>query len=532
MCKRIIIISIYLITCKVAFGQFLQEKTSTASRVRLNVSNLGTFGNAFRGYRDGTGHPSCEFPAGSGVEHMFESGFWFGGIVNGEELVSTSAVDASQGFIVGQSGYEFTTENQLLEERSSIPSSPFFSNSAVSHQDFVSFITDSNTIVPGTAIPILDHSNPLFIEVKTESYNWNFPHSDFFVVLNFTLFNHSPFTVEDAYFSFWANNVVRNINSTPPGQGGAAFYNKGGNGYIDSLSMAYTFDHSGDIGFTDSYVAQKFLGAQDKFGFHHPDIDSAFNQQTGQFYKDEFESTYNAWIFNSLTDSIFFSPSNDLQRYLKQMNGLNENQCWNQNSSSNPSCNSQSLQEQLKLAGNRSDLVSVGPFKNFNAGDSINVTFAIVLAEKNEDGLPNAEDTRAQKKFLFENASKAQLTYNGEDINFNGILDANEDFNGDGKLTRYLPTESPLNISKIQSNHEIVIHQNKGSLYVKNLGQEVFDGTIRIIDLTGKVVFSKSSNLILPNQSLLIQSRLFRGIYILEATNINGSKKCLRFFNN
>ena len=60
-------------------AQSYQEKTTNASNVRLNVTNLGTFGNAFRGYRDGTGNPSAEYPAGSGVEHLFEGGIWIGG---------------------------------------------------------------------------------------------------------------------------------------------------------------------------------------------------------------------------------------------------------------------------------------------------------------------------------------------------------------------------------------------------------------------------------------------------------------------
>ena len=60
-----------------------QEKTTNASNVRLNVTNIGTFGNAFRGYRDGTGDPSGEYPAGSGIEHVFEGGIWIGGKENG-----------------------------------------------------------------------------------------------------------------------------------------------------------------------------------------------------------------------------------------------------------------------------------------------------------------------------------------------------------------------------------------------------------------------------------------------------------------
>jgi len=55
-------------------GQTFDEKTTSSSNVRLNVTNSGTYGNAFRGYKNGSGNPSGEYPAGSGVEHLFESG--------------------------------------------------------------------------------------------------------------------------------------------------------------------------------------------------------------------------------------------------------------------------------------------------------------------------------------------------------------------------------------------------------------------------------------------------------------------------
>jgi hypothetical protein len=104
-----------------------QEKTTNASNVRLNVTNIGTFGNAFRGYRDGTGNPSGEYPAGSGIEHLFEGGIWIGGKENGGQVVvSTSAYDAPQGYAPGRGGFEFSIDSTItgaarnLQEKSSL----------------------------------------------------------------------------------------------------------------------------------------------------------------------------------------------------------------------------------------------------------------------------------------------------------------------------------------------------------------------------------------------------------------------------
>jgi hypothetical protein len=345
------------------------------------VTNIGTFGNAFRGYRDGSGTKSCEYPVQSGIEHLFESGIWFGGIVNGQTLVSTSAYDASSGYSTGRAGFEFTNKSGDLQYRSSFFDSPFFSPEAVSHEDLISVYTDENILIPGTQIQIQGHTNPMFVDVRGEVYNWSYSFSDFFVILNFYVVNNSQNLIDSAYFALWANTVIRNINITPAGSGGSAFYNKGGNGYLDSLFMAYCFDADGDVGFTDTYVGQKFLGAEDKNGFHHPLLDST----------NRFNSHYSTWQFNNSTDPIFFLPQNDAQRYQRMSAGLNYNQCWDQNSSQNPNCNALSLRESINQAGNRADLVALGPFRDFQPGDTINITYAFVLAPKNEDGNPNSE---------------------------------------------------------------------------------------------------------------------------------------------
>jgi hypothetical protein len=313
-----------------ALAQSFDEKTTNSSNVRLNVSNSGTYGNAMRGYRDGSGNPSGEYPAGSGVEHVFESGIWFGGLINGSTVaVSTASVDAPQGYSTGSSGFEFYPEpGDVLREISSLRNSPFYSPNAISHQDFIATYSDRNVQVPGTQTQIAGHLDPLNVEVTSRSYNWNYSFSDFFVILDFEIENTGNNTIDSAYFGLWANTVVRNINITPAGSGGAAFYNKGGNGYFDSLQMAYCYDNSGDVGFTDSYVGQKFLGAEDKNGFQHPEANPRFNAH------------YNAWQFNSTSDPIFFQPSNDNTRYQKMTRGLNDQPCWNATNATNSSCGS------------------------------------------------------------------------------------------------------------------------------------------------------------------------------------------------
>jgi hypothetical protein len=463
------IIAILLVSM-CASAQTFDEKTTTASNVRLNVSNSGTYGNAFRGYRDGSGNPSAEYPAGSGIEHIFESGIWFGGLINGATVgVSTAAVDAPQGYSTGSAGFEFyPEEGAILKESSSLRNSPFYSPSAISHQDFVAVYSDKNVQVPGTQTQIGSHTDPLFVEVTARTYNYNFSFSNFFVILDFDIENIGTNTIDSAYFGLWANTVVRNINITPAGSGGAAFYNKGANGYMDSLQMAYCYDHSGDVGFTESYVAQKFLGAEDKNGFHTPINDARF------------KAHYNAWQFNSTSDPIFFQPTNDNTRYQKMTKGLNDQPCWAENNTTNLGCGTKSYQEQLNEAGNRSDLVAVGPFLSFEPGDKIKVSYAYIFAKKKEDGNPNSDNNALQRSTLVANASWAQTAYNGEDVNSNGVLDAGEDLNGDNELTRFIlpaPPEIP--------NTKIVTSENKIEIYWANNAEASVDPISQLQDFEG-----------------------------------------------
>lgn len=465
---------VLFIACNATGQSSFSEKVTSASNVRLNVSNVGTFGNAFRGYRDGSGRQSCEYPAGSGIEHLFEGGVWVGGLIDGAVVaVSTSAYDAPSGYATGRGGFEFTAQvGSTLEERSSLFDSPFFTPEAVSHQDYVAEFSDSNLLVPGTNIPINSHSQPLNLGVRMETYNWNYSFSDFFVIVNLEITNHSDRKIDSAFVAIWTNTVVRNTNVTPAGSGGSAFYNKGANGYLDSMYMAYCYDHSGDIGFTESYVGQKFLGAEDQNGFKHPLIDPSF------------KTHYNSWEFNNSTNPVFFLPTTEQGRYAKMSGGLNHHKCWDKNSTQDPDCGSRSFREQLNDAGNRADLISVGPFRSFEPGETITVAFAFVVGKKLEDGLPNSTNSPYQQTIFKDNANWAQVAFNGEDKNFNGTLDAGEDADGDGEITRFI-LPAPPNIPRTK----IVTRQNAIDIYWSNNAEESVDPITLEKDFEGYRVY-------------------------------------------
>lgn len=427
---------LYAFIAAFAYGNLLfaqasfDEKHTTASNIGMTVSNLGIIGNAFSGSFNLEGQPSCEYPVNSGIEHLFDGGLWIGANINGSiTAVTTGALDASTGFSTGRPGFEFSAAvGSQLEERSSLFDSPFFDPNAISHQDFVSDFADTAIFVPGTQIQIANHDNPLGVDVHFESYNWNFAFANFFVILNFRITNIGSNTLDDLHIGYWVDPVVRNVNITQPG--GSAFFNKGGNGYIDSLYLCYEFDAAGEPQFTSSYVSTKFLGAEDKMGFRHPKLDPNFVDH------------YNTWQFNNSNDPLYFFPQDDNARYAKMTQGLNHlmppQQDWETQ-----------IKPAIRIASNRTHIVSVGPFSQLLPGESVDIAFAIVCAKRTEDGNPVADDTDEQKEGLIQNASWAQTAYNGEDANCNGILDPGEDKDGDGQITRFI-LPSPPDIPKVK----------------------------------------------------------------------------------
>lgn len=430
------------------------SKFTTVGNIGLTITNFGTYGHGFSLWPD---QPSCEYPKGSGIEHLFDGGLWIGGFVRGSStpFVTTGAVDATSVSARG-GGFEFTNgQGQKVVERSSLFDSPFYQPTAISHQDFVMNYTDSNTVL-SNGEPITGHT-PLGVVVRQETYAWNFPFADFFVIMNYTIKNTSTKFIDSVYVGLWTDAVVRNTKITGR-PSGSAFFNKGGNGYNDSIKIAYEFDSNGDPGFTDSYIGIQFLGAEPRL-------------QNKIILQGDSVSTVNfvSWQFRNTDDPNFFAPQDDIGRYAKMQGYFGGSNRWKDGI--NPSS--------LKTPSNRSIFLSNGPFSSIAPGDSINVVFAIVTAKKFGDELASL-DTEEQKRNLYINSDWALRAYHGEDRNRNGVLDPNEDLDGNGKITRYiLPTPpTPPKVKVVPDNQKATIYWDRRAEYSIDpiSGKQDFEG--------------------------------------------------------
>lgn len=461
------------------------SKFTNIGNIGITVTNFGTIGHGFSLWPD---QPSCEYPIGSGIEHLFDGGLWIGGYLSDNDqgsnkqgpFVTTGAVDASSIAQRGGGGFEYTNEEGTkVKERSSLIDSKFFSPDAVSHQDFVMDFNDTNRVYPESGEIILDHS-PLGISVHQETYAWNFPFADFFVIFNYWIKNVGDKYIDSFYVGLWNDTVVRNTNITSPRTGGS-FYNKSGNGFDDSLKIAYEFDATGDVGFTDSYIGIQFLGASEQ-------VDSV---------------NFVTWQFRNTSSTSFFAPQDDQQRYYKMegfFGGTNRYDDGIEPTS-------------LKQASNRSMLLSVGPIAQLAPGDSINVTFAYVCAKKFGSDLASM-DTDIQRTNLNNNANWAIRAYNGEDRNANGILDDGEDLDANGEITRYIlpaPPKSP----KVK----VIPESNKSTIYWDKRAEDSIDPISGKKDFEGYKLYRTNAGYDLTEAQDLLASM----IVMAEFDSMNNS---------
>jgi hypothetical protein len=493
------LIFVFLLQENCVLGQLLDEKVTSQANIGMTINNLGLIGNAFRGSYTQKQFPSCEFPVGSSIEHMFQGGIWVGAYKSSRRkqanpdtsagqpdsilvksmlgpYVSTACFDSPVGYSTGSRNFEFTPVSNSISERSSLPQRESYRPDAISHQDLITTATDKNKFIPGTnpPLPVSEHLFPLNVDVKLESYNWNFSFANFFVILNYSIKNIGTDTLDSLHIGQYYNAVVRNVSRTAPV--GTAFFNKGGNGYADSLYMGYVFDAAGDPGFTESYVGVKFLGAEKQENGRQKVFIPGKNPQSN------FKVNFQTWLFGS-SDPKFFPPPNDPDRYSRMSKGLNWESTWD-----NVPPPGESIRSVINKPGNRTNVLSVGNLKSLNPGESITVVFAVVCAKKNnEEGLPNSIDTKIQRSNLEANALWAQTAFNGNDRNGDGILSPDEDPEGGGIIKRYiLPSPPDVPVTKV------IAENNRISIFWKKNAESSIDPISKEVDFEGYKLYKSA----------------------------------------
>ena len=473
-------------------AQDFQEAVVDIGNVGVTISNSGFIGRA-NVRNTPTGAPSFEYPLNSGVEHLFEAGLWVGAIrSDGVTTLRSGAVTTSAGYQPGGEGYEMSPSAQI-RELSSLIESDAFTPRAISHQDYVTTFNDTASFVPGTSIPVRGQAGRLGIEVVQTSYAWNFPFTEFFVIVQFDIVNISNADWDSVYVGLWHDSVVRNVNTST--DIGSPFFSQGGYGLIDSLNTSYAFNAGGSEESLHTYGTIGFLGADwrnpatGQKRFWHPDV--AAEYEADGLAAPRYTARW--WSFASNPIVELARPADDAERYRRMGTQYPNPDVFN--TEEEYLVAREAWFERLSTdgaggAGNWISLSSAGPFRRVASGDTLRVTFALTAALKPDEyqdfGLRSVdnEETRAP---LIENLLWARRTYRGEDTNGNGRLDAGEDANGDGTLTRFLIPEPP--IAPIM---RVELDRGKATLYWDDRAEGGRDPVTGLQDFEGYRVYASN----------------------------------------
>jgi hypothetical protein len=233
------------------------NRSHKVGNVWMTITNYGTFGANFMDQwdemlePDGTPAPSFEFPAGSGSNYLYAGALWFGAVVGIDTLVTVG----SDGWMRIHEMYPEHVPNGEIIQFSTRKSSEFYSDEAVSEQDYIAEYTDSLTSTsyidpdPYDARPHM----PLGIKVRQKSYSWSYKYAQDFILLDFTIFNISENLLESSYMALYVDADCWNRAMSFADEGFKDDYSgykltvpSNYPGLQDTINIAWTADNDGD----------------------------------------------------------------------------------------------------------------------------------------------------------------------------------------------------------------------------------------------------------------------------------------------
>ncbi len=241
-----------------------QNCSHRVGNVHFTITNWGFFGSQ---YADpdwllenycldpsdpdyGQQAPSFEFPAGSGINYLFQGALWLGAIVDEDTLVSVGA----DGWQRVNEMYPEAAPNGNIVQLSTRKTSPYYSEDAVSEQDFYAEYTDTLVDEGLTGRDAVDNRphKPLNVKVLQRSYAWSFSYAEDFVLVDYKLVNIGERDLKKAFMALYVDADIWKYGIDPNG------FADDISGYllshpspacdklIENINVAWTADNDGD----------------------------------------------------------------------------------------------------------------------------------------------------------------------------------------------------------------------------------------------------------------------------------------------
>jgi len=410
----------------------VQQRVHRVGLLQLCVTNWGIFGSQMRDpyYKESKGGclmenpneevlaPSAEYPAGSGLEYLFQGGFWIGAVVD-SHYYATLGCDGWQWIY---EMYPDKAPEGAIVERSLRPNASCYSPDAVSEQDIIAVYTDTcpkPPLCPWCPDPWdrRDHF-PLNIQITQKSYSWSYEYAEDFVLIDFTIKNIGVKRIRDMYVGLYVDADVMHFEENSYGQYGAqddiCGFRKlvtspqgGEEACYDTVNLAWIADNDGH-GDKDGGIGAKVFTSKSPIGVTgtrvvrspKPGLKYSFNwfisNQSGGGRDWGPWKTENQKIWekmnpygsgNNFPDNVLGTPGGDVSKYFIMSNGefvydqiyscfwpnLHPDEGW--------------LPVNTQMCGDLANgfdtryLLSFGPFDEIGPGESLLITIGYIAGD-------------------------------------------------------------------------------------------------------------------------------------------------------
>jgi hypothetical protein len=460
-----------------------QQRVHRVGLMRLCVTNWGFFGSQTRELKESQGGcfnpnpdkevaaPSCEYPAGSDLEYLFQGGLWIGALVD-DKPYTTVACDGW--FWI----YEMWPDGPLpigaIEERSTRSTSSCYSPDAISEQDIIAVFTDTSADIPLSPEPRDSWDNrahfPLGLQVTQKSYSWSYEYAEDFVLIDFFIKNIGVKKIKNMYMGLYIDADVGNINENPYGEFGAQDDICGFKHVVsnpqgecsDTVNLAWIADNDGhgvkgERIFTA--VSPTSVTGTRVVRSPNPDLKYSFNwwisNQSGspKDFGPWTRANQERWAKencyepgkNTFPDNVLGTPGGDCSKYFIMSNGeFDYDQIfactWPDDHPDEGWLSASSVCADLAKGYDTRYLLSFGPFDQIAPGESLIITIGYIAGADfhtdptNGDNLKNSKPDKYYANLNFSdfetNAIWAAKVYDNPDLPDYPCGDGEPDFTG------------------------------------------------------------------------------------------------------
>ena len=199
----------------------VSNRVHRIGNVWMNITNRGYFGNISSHdemhmedpERPGTWAPQCEFPAGSGVQYLYQGGLWLGALIRTEDYEYPRVSVAIDGWVTTK---EFSAapetgiiERSNIEDAQDYLGNDIYSPDAVAPQEFLSVFFDTLANPDSVGLDPVDSLHlPLGIRISQKSIVWDGEDISDFIIIEWEFENISQLYLKNLYIGLFVDGDV------------------------------------------------------------------------------------------------------------------------------------------------------------------------------------------------------------------------------------------------------------------------------------------------------------------------------------